>query len=494
RRYLRRRDTCREKSDAITIWLRTHCHRQSLDQSSKAMRVIMGALGLALPASALVRRQAIPPVDDFCPAEVVAETDILTAVYGQAVVLSTNVPSATVIPAGPFGSSAITVNAPTTLVASSTAYTTITYTIEFTSTSSTSCTDTDITLSTSFTEGPVEGTTTVSASGTNPPFVEVTTTPTPCVLAPTDATVSITATLGAGVSTSISVPACATLLTFEVAGAGTQQIAANPVDGGDGGIVSGTLTVAEDQSVSLIAGGLGLNNGNGGGSAYGPGGDAGTGAVGGGGASALQVGGEDIAVGGGGGGQGDFLLDVAGVGLINTILQLLNLVLPVPVFDTNTGDAEEVGQGAIFDLGVLQLGLLQIGGGQPGTQTAAGAGGEVLLGLDLGLLTSPGAAGNVHAGGDGINPIGGLLGSVGSGGGGGGYFGAGGGGTLGGLLDALSVLDPGGLLGVASPLSLSVSGGGGGGSNFISAAPNVTEVPPPTPYNPNGGYVVVTFS
>ena len=264
------------------------------------------------------------------------------------------------------------------------------------------------------------------------------------------------------------VPTGVTSATFSVAGA--RGGASTSSDGGNGGLVTATLTLTPGETLKITVGGAGadapatVGGFNGGGLAgsqtcvvppstlYCNGG-------GGGGASDVRRGGtgvgDRVLVGGGGGGAGGRSADgCVGEGC-------------VPATARSGGDGGDSGTNA------------SNGSSSPGT-TDGGCGGGGASGVAPGSAGGPfpgicfGPTGNTSAGGGYIGGRGGdAAGSGSGGGGGGGYFGGGGGSGGGGV----------------GPRS--GGGGGGGGSNF--ATPSATGVTILAGVGTGNGSVSITY-
>ena len=215
-----------------------------------------------------------------------------------------------------------------------------------------------------------------------------------------------------------TVPPC--VYNIQIAAAGAQGGGTN---GGNGAIVTTTISVCPGDQIEMTVGGQGGpgdNSGgfNGGGSGFtSSDGDPGNNSFGGGGATNVSLNGTLLMVAAGGGGTGG---------------------------GTNTADGGDGGCNAGTD-GDDTFG----DGGGGGTQTAGGTGGAAWTGNTLG---QPGQNGAMNQGGDG-----GFWDTASGGGGGGGYYGGGGGGS-----DGCCTGGNGG-------------GGGGGGSSLVPAGGNCNQ-------------------
>lgn len=225
-----------------------------------------------------------------------------------------------------------------------------------------------------------------------------------------------------------TVPQCVTSIDVVVAGA-----EGGGVSGGDGAVVSMTITVTPGQVIEMNVGGQGVAGGPG----YGGGGtghlsynpaNANWNSYGGGGATTLTIGGSPYIIAAGGGGTGGGSNNVAG------------------------------GAGGCAT-GVTGTSTFGSGGGG-GTQVSGGAGGVPWAGTPPG--GSPGALGQGGQGG--------IWDTASGGGGGGGYYGGGGGGNDGCCTNANG------------------GGGGGGGSSLVPAGAGCL-----TGSNTGNGYVSITY-
>lgn len=286
-------------------------------------------------------------------------------------------------------------------------------------------------------------------------------------------------------TTTWTVPQGVTSLTFTVlGGAGGATPAANY--GGAGSMVTGTLSVAAGDILTLIVGqggagqltgtapapGQGFGNGGAGGTPR-PASATYTGASGGGG-SAILVNGAPAVVAGGGGGGGS---SIHGPGA------------PAPSSITNQVSAQSLGGAGDTSAPTAEQRWNVEGrrqsprSGLAGTGGVGGAGGPLSAdATPVATVTSTaGTAGSnfAAAGGNGgagaainfaaIPPYG--SGGIGAGGGGGGYAGGGGGGTI--VAQYTTRQDPtfrnvGSVLGTAA--------GGGGGSSFVGASTSGTNI------------------
>ena len=220
-----------------------------------------------------------------------------------------------------------------------------------------------------------------------------------------------------GGSQTWTVPTCVTSITVTVSGAQGGGTA-----GGNGAVVSGTITVSPGDIITVNAGGQGGNGpGSGGYNGGGTGQPSGVGfpSSGGGGASVLSVNGVQTIVAGGGGGTGGG-------------------------DSFSSGGAGGCGNGVN---GTSPFGI----GGSGGTSTTGGAGGPP-------WTPGGGTGGNGSLGQGGAGGVDVGFGNAPGGGGGGGYYGGGGGGS-----DNISIT------------SFIGGGGGGGGSSLVPAGMNCAQ-------------------
>jgi hypothetical protein len=239
--------------------------------------------------------------------------------------------------------------------------------------------------------------------------------------------------------------------------------------GGQGALVTGTLSSVSGTSLQLNVGGAGQNGAdggaggsNGGGNGYNTGGDS---SGGGGGASDVRAGSfgmsDRVLVAGGGGGGGEPGTSSAG---------------------GNGGNADADGSPGTSVPGA-NGGTL--GEGQGGGSGEAGAGNGGLGGVLTG--TNPGCNFFSFAGDDGSSGQGGMGGYSPAGGGGGGEFGGGGGGGG-------SYSNTAGSCGLPN----SGSGGGGGGSSYTAGAdgivPSATSVADPASPNTPDGEIQISYT
>jgi hypothetical protein len=290
---------------------------------------------------------------------------------------------------------------------------------------------------------------------------------------PAGASTSVTfATPGTGLTW--VVPAGATSESVALYGAvgGTLDVESGGAVGGDGALVTGTLSLPAGTTLTVDVGQVGGQNRgaiNGGGQ-----GDFGSG---GGGGSDIRLAGVDQLVAGGGGGGGDF-------GNPNDA----SCATPTTTNGGAGGNAETtggLGEQLTFNSGAPPAVLLGGGGGVAGgSGGAGGAAGTADQATDqCGANTQsgePGASGSTNqGGGDAGDPNGG------GGGGGGGFVGGGQGG--GGALDNN---DP--------TQNFAAWGGGGGGSSFGIAGsdPTISDAGNPADgsFNSGNGEVIITYT
>ncbi|WP_336649044.1 hypothetical protein [Microbacterium sp. MMO-10] len=232
----------------------------------------------------------------------------------------------------------------------------------------------------------------------------------------------------------VTIPACATSVTFVVAGGDGQRISATDV--GRGAVISGTLALTSGTShvITLIAGespnggaiprvgGIGFGNGG-----------TGYGAVGGGGGgSAILLDGVPSVVAGGGGGGGNPNVTAGNPG--DSVIRLL---APESGVNAGKGTADDpagtstgYGNKSTYN-GAL---VLAVGGGEGATGSTGGAAAApVVYGAGAAGTEYPGTAGGNngtgnHGGGNGGDDgLASLPSGAGAGGGGGGWAGGGGG-------------------------------------------------------------------
>ncbi|KAG5787859.1 hypothetical protein H9Q69_013081 [Fusarium xylarioides] len=246
--------------------------------------------------------------------------------------------------------------------------------------------------------------------------------------------------------------ACATAMSFIVAGGQGGDSLGGGVTGNNGGPgaqLSGTVPVTPGQTVVLLAGGKGggglVSGVTPGGIGYGTGGTARDTGGGGGAGSPLTLNGRLVVVAGGGGGGGRY------TALPDTDPQIITFN------DLRGGGGGIDGVTAYMALKATpNQHTVTIGGGQGGGSSAAGAG-DIVSGSPS--LFTNGAAGGGMNGGNGRADLGTSDYNIGSGGGGSGYYGGGSG----------SVAQK------TVGTSTAASGvGGGGGSNYVASGVTTT--------------------
>ncbi len=291
---------------------------------------------------------------------------------------------------------------------------------------------------------------------------------------------------GYGQARDLEIPPCATIVTYEIAGAGGGYTGNAPgpdreADGGRGALLTGTLTGVAGQTLHLIPGNPGESSSTTkqalGGSGYGPGRGGHSGglpgrpvnlaAAAGGGASGIGIGSVPLVVAGAGGGAG------------TSIAYRYPDQNPVALAGPG-GDAGQPGGTSIVRNSVADVSAQ---GGQPGAGRVGGAGGAG--------TTQNGWEGGPESGGSGVLAALNEFSAM-SGGGGSGYGGGGSGG-----ISIYAQNDSSGQL-----LRMFIGGGGGGGGSYVNPAyatmtttdhaDNNGKGAARTPAGP--GWIVITYS